>query len=156
MELPVVGDFAPHFAALSQGGAAVELSQYRGRKLALYFYPRDDTPGCTRQACNLRDNIANLQAHNIAVVGVSADGIASHDRFAAKYALPFPLVADSEKKIIRDYGVEGEKKAYGRTYVGILRTTFLIDEDGMIVRVLCRPKTADHAAEILRGFGIAG
>ena len=153
--MPAAGDAAPLFEAPSQGGTSIELSQFRGSKVALYFYPKDDTPGCTKQACNLRDNTEELTRHGVAVVGVSPDDVASHDRFAANHELSFPLVADPDKAIIRAYGVEGIKKMYGRTYMGIHRTTFLIDEQGVIASVIRRPKTALHAAEILRGFGIA-
>ncbi len=156
MEMPAVGQAAPPFEAPTQGRATVDLSQYRGQKVALYFYPRDNTPGCTRQAGNLRDNCAELAAHDIAVVGVSTDCVVSHEKFAARHALPFPLVADPEKVIVQAYGVIGEKKMFGRTFLGVTRTTFLIDEDGIIVRIIRRPKTGDHAAEILRGFGITG
>lgn len=148
-----VGDRAPAFSAPSQGGRTVSLADYQGRKLALYFYPRDKTPGCTRQSCNLRDNTEALAKHGIAVVGVSPDDVASHESFADKYNLPFPLVADPEKEIMNAYGVWGEKNMYGRKVLGVKRTTFLIDEDGVIVHVFRRPRIASHAAEILRAFG---
>lgn len=153
MQTPGVGDRAPAFEAPAQGGRTVSLSDYDGKKLALYFYPRDYTPGCTRQSCNLRDNAAILAEHGIAVVGVSPDDVASHERFAEKYNLTFPLVADPEKEILNAYGAWGEKNMYGRLVKGVKRTTFLIDERGVIVHVFRRPKVASHAAEILRAFG---
>lgn len=153
MQRPDVGDTAPSFAALSQGGRTVSLADYEGKKLALYFYPRDKTPGCTRQSCNLRDHAEILEEHGIAVVGVSPDDVASHESFADKYNLPFPLVADPSREILNAYGVWGEKNMYGRMMKGVKRTTFLIDEDGVIVHVFRRPKIASHAAEILRAFG---
>lgn len=117
--------------------------------MALYFYPKDATPGCTKQACNLRDNLSVLAEHGISVIGVSPDDDASHERFAATHDLPFPLIADPDRQIIDAYGVWGEKKNYGKTYMGLQRTTFLIDADGMIVHVFKRPRTADHAAELI-------
>jgi peroxiredoxin Q/BCP len=140
---------APAFAAETYDGTTVSLDDYRGRKLALYFYPKDSTPGCTNQACNLRDNLAALAEVGVAVVGVSPDSDDSHERFATKHELPFPLIADPDRKIIEAYGVWGEKKNYGKTYMGLQRTTFLIDEKGTIQHVFKRPKTKAHAEEIL-------
>ncbi len=153
MNTPDAGDKAPPFEAPSQGGTVVRLSDFNGRKLALYFYPKDETPGCTKQACNLRDNYAALLDSGVAIVGVSPDDLASHDRFVENHSLPFPLVADPAKEILNAYGVWGEKNRYGRKVMGVKRTTFLIDESGTIVRVFRRPKVADHAGEILRAFG---
>ncbi len=144
-----VGETAPDFTAETFDGSTVTLSDYRGQKVVLYFYPKDDTPGCTKQACNLRDNLATLKENNIAVLGVSPDGNESHKKFTDKYDLPFPLIPDADKKIIESYGVWGEKMNYGKTFMGLQRTTFLIDEEGVIQHVFKRPKTADHTAEIL-------
>ncbi len=144
-----IGTTAPDFAAETFSGESVALSDYRGRKLALYFYPKDATPGCTKQACNLRDNLALLAQHGVAVVGVSPDDNDSHENFASKHELPFPLIADPGHEIIDAYGVWGEKKNYGKTYMGLQRTTFLIDEEGEIVHVFKRPKTNAHAEEII-------
>ncbi len=144
------GQSAPDFSASDQYGNTVTLSALRGKKVALYFYPKDDTPGCTAQACNLRDHQAELTAHNIQVVGVSIDGEASHQKFALKYDLPFPLLPDPDKTIATAYGVWQEKKNYGKTYMGIVRTTFLIDENGLIERIIKRPDTKEHAAQLLK------
>ncbi len=149
------GDLAPDFTAPTQSGAPLTLSSYHGRRVALYFYPKDDTPGCTKQACSLRDGEAALSAAGIAVVGVSPDSEASHRRFADSYSLPFPLVADADRAIATDYGVWGPKTLYGRLITGLSRTTFLIGEDGRIVDVVKRPNTGDHAAEVLRRFETA-
>ena len=146
------GDAAPVFTAPTQSGEPLTLADLRGRRVALYFYPADDTPGCTKQACSLRDGYRDLLDAGIAVVGVSPDDAASHARFAEKYALPFPLVADPDHAIAEAYGVWGEKTLYGRRMIGLSRTTFLIDEEGRIVDVVKRPDTADHAAEVLRRF----
>ena len=143
------GTKAPDFAVSTADGQRVSLSALKGQKVALYFYPKDDTPGCTKQACNLRDNLSELEGAGIAVIGVSPDDNASHAAFTAKYELTFPLVADPELEISNAYGVWGEKQNYGKTYMGLQRTTFLIDEDGVIQHVFKRPKTADHTAEIL-------
>jgi len=143
------GTKAPAFTGATADGSKVKLSDYKGQKLALYFYPKDATPGCTKQACNLRDNIDDLTAEGIAVVGVSPDDLASHEKFADKHELNFPLIADPDRKIIEKYGVWGEKKLYGKTFMGLARTTFLIDENGVIAHVFKRPKVADHTAEIL-------
>ncbi|MEM9133030.1 MAG: thioredoxin-dependent thiol peroxidase [Actinomycetota bacterium] len=144
-----VGTPAPDFTATTFDGTTVSLADHRGGMVALYFYPKDATPGCTKQACNLRDNLGLLAEHDIAVIGVSPDDDASHERFVADHELPFPLIADPDRKIIDAYGVWGEKKNYGKTYLGLQRTTFLIDAEGTIVHVFKRPRTADHAAEIV-------
>ncbi len=150
--MPAAGDPAPDFEGVTQTGDSVRLSDLRGRKVALYFYPKDDTPGCTRQACNLRDDYRRLLEEGIAVIGVSADDVASHEAFAEKYDLPFPLVADPDKEILNAYGVWGEKRFYGKKSMGIRRTTFLIDEDGAIVHVFKRPKVKEHGREIMEKF----
>ena len=143
------GQPAPDFAAPDQSGNLIELTSLRGQKVALYFYPKDDTPGCTAQACNLRDHQAELKAANVQVIGVSTDSEVSHQKFAQKYDLPFPLLADADQKIVRDYGVWQEKKNYGKTYLGTVRTTFLIDENGIIEKVIRKVDTKDHAAQLL-------
>jgi peroxiredoxin Q/BCP len=145
-----LGTPAPDFTAPDQHGNPFTLSSLRGHKVALYFYPKDDTPGCTAQACNLRDNEAQLAAQGIKVVGVSIDSVASHAKFAQKYDLNFPLVADPDKEIVNAYGVWQEKKNYGKTYWGVVRTTFLLDEQGVITRVIKRPDTKEHAAQLLK------
>ena len=147
--LPEPGTLAPDFTAPDQHGNPFALSSLRGHKVALYFYPKDDTPGCTAQACNLRDHQAELKAGNIQVIGVSIDGEAAHQKFALKYDLPFPLLVDTEKKIVQGYGVWQEKKNYGKTYMGTVRTTFLIDENGLIEKVIKKVDTKEHAAQLL-------
>jgi peroxiredoxin Q/BCP len=148
--LPELGTVAPDFTAPDQHGQPFTLSSLRGQKVALYFYPKDDTPGCTAQACNLRDNEAQLAAQGIRVVGVSTDDAASHQKFATKYELAFPLVADADKSIVQAYGVWQEKKNYGKTYWGTVRTTFLLDENGVIERIIKRPDTKNHAAQLVK------
>ena len=150
-----VGEKAPAFAGKDQNGDKVALKDYKGKKLAIYFYPKDDTPGCTKQACNLRDNWSELIKNNVSVIGVSADSVESHDKFANKYDLPFPLLADTDKKVLNAYGAWGEKNMYGIKRMGIKRTTFLVDEAGVVVHVFKRPKTDNHTAEILAKFDIA-
>lgn len=145
------GDKAPMFTGTDQNGDAVSLSQFKGRKLILYFYPQDNTPTCTVQACNLRDNYALLQKHGYAVVGVSPDDPAKHKKFESKFNLPFTLIADTSHEIIRRYGVWGEKQLYGRRYMGLHRTSFVIDENGVITKIFLRPKSKEHAKEILAG-----
>jgi len=144
-----VGTTAPSFTATTFAGDEIALDEYRGRMVALYFYPKDSTPGCTKQACNLRDNLGLLAEHGVEVIGVSPDGNDSHEKFATKHELPFPLIADPDREIIDAYGVWGEKKNYGKTYMGLQRTTFLIDGDGAIRHVFKRPKTTAHAEEII-------
>jgi peroxiredoxin Q/BCP len=148
--LPEPGTVAPDFTAPDQHGQPFTLSSLRGQKVALYFYPKDDTPGCTAQACNLRDNEAQLTAQGIRVVGVSTDDAASHQKFATKYELAFPLVTDADKSIVQAYGVWQEKKNYGKTYWGTVRTTFLLDENGVIERIIKRPDTKNHAAQLVK------
>jgi peroxiredoxin Q/BCP len=143
------GQPAPNFSATDQDGNTVSLADLRGQKVALYFYPKDDTPGCTAQACNLRDHQEELTAKNIQVIGVSIDGEMAHKKFALKYDLPFPLLVDTEKKIVQDYGVWQEKKNYGKTYMGTVRTTFLIDENGLIEKIIKKVDTNEHAAQLL-------
>lgn len=145
----VAGTPAPNFSATTFDGTSVSLSDYAGHKVALYFYPKDETPGCTAQACNLRDNTALLTEHGVAVVGVSPDDNSSHEAFSLGHELNFPLLADPDHIIISAYGVWGEKQNYGKTYMGLQRTTFLLDEDGVIQHVFKRPKTKAHAEEIV-------
>ncbi len=147
------GDKAPFFEGPDQHGNTVRLSDYKGKNLILYFYPKDNTPGCTAEAVNLKENYEMLAAKGFSVVGVSPDSVASHQRFAEKYGLPFPLIADPEKKILNDYGVWGEKKNYGRIYMGVHRTTFVINGEGTIMQVFTKVKTKEHAAQILEEMG---
>lgn len=144
-----IGDPAPAFEAVDQTGTLICLADLRGKKVALYFYPKDDTPGCTAQACNLRDHSQELTAHNVQVIGVSVDSEKSHQKFALKYELPFPLLVDTDKKMVTDYGVWQEKSMYGRKYMGTMRTTFLIDEEGRIERIIEKVDTKEHAAQLL-------
>ncbi|WPQ64652.1 thioredoxin-dependent thiol peroxidase [Chitinophaga sancti] len=143
------GDKAPVFKGVDQSGNKVSLSDLKGKKVILYFYPKDMTPGCTAQACNLRDNYTALLQKGYAVVGVSTDGEKSHQKFAEKYELPFPLLADEDKKIVEQYGVWGEKKFMGKVYDGTHRTTFLINENGVIDKIISKPDTKNHTEEIL-------
>jgi len=142
------GDAAPHFSAPDQHGNQISLESLKGKKVVLYFYPKDDTPGCTAEACNLQDNLDSFLKKGFAVVGVSPDTEKSHKGFASKYALKFPLIADIEKKILNDYGVWGEKKMYGRSYMGVLRTTFIIDEKGIIEKIITKVDTSGHTKQI--------
>lgn len=144
-----VGDKAPAFELKNQDGKTLSLKDYEGRKLALYFYPKDDTPGCTAESCNLRDNYSMLKKKGYEVIGVSADTEKSHKKFANKFKLPFDLLSDGEKKMVEDYGVWGEKMLFGRKYMGIIRTTFIIDENGKIERIIKDVETADHTSQIL-------
>ena len=149
MALLKVGDKAPDFTANNQDDKEIKLSDYRGKKVVLYFYPKDNTPGCTVEACNLRDNISALKAAGYVVLGVSKDDVKSHSKFVNKFELPFDLVADPDKKIMNDYGVWGEKKFLGRTYMGTNRVTYIIDEKGVIERVIDKVKTKTHTKQIL-------
>jgi peroxiredoxin Q/BCP len=154
MPLPEIGSPAPDFSGVTQDGSTLTLSDFRGKRLALYFYPRDHTPGCTKQACNLRDYFGELEKAGIAVVGVSDDPVERHGSFAEKHGLPFPLIADTGRKILEAYGVWGEKKLYGRSFFGAKRMTFLIDGDGTLVDIIRKPKVGEHAAEIQRRFEV--
>ncbi|PKK35497.1 thioredoxin-dependent thiol peroxidase [Siphonobacter sp. SORGH_AS_0500] len=144
------GDLAPAFEAVDQDGNLVKLSDFTGKKVVLYFYPKDDTPGCTAQACNLRDNYEALLKSGFVVLGVSVDDEKSHQKFAKKYELPFPLLADTDHKIVEDYGVWVEKNMYGRQYMGTARTTFVIDESGLIAEVIQKVDTKEHTSQILK------
>ncbi len=143
------GDPAPDFTSTDQNGKTVRLSDYRGKKVVLYFYPKDDTPGCTAQSCNLRDNYSRLQAAGYEVLGVSVDDEQSHQKFSKKFDLPFTLVADTNQQIVQDYGVWKEKSMYGRNFMGIVRTTFLIDETGIITDIIGKIDTQNHTEQIL-------
>ena len=147
------GDKAPELLGRDENGNEIRLSDFAGRKLALYFYPKDMTSGCTSEACNLRDNYKELKAAGYEVVGVSVDDEKSHQKFIAKHELPFPLIADTEKKLVEEFGVWGEKSMYGRKYFGTFRTTFIIGEDGTVERIIGpkQIKVKDHAAQILAG-----
>jgi peroxiredoxin Q/BCP len=151
--MPAAGDEAPDFTLPDQDGKPVTLSALRGRRVALYFYPKDDTPGCTTQACDLRDSEAALQARPIVVLGVSPDSVASHRRFADKYELPFQLLADEGHAVAEAYGVWKRKSFLGKKYWGVERTTFLIGEDGRIKDVMRKVKAGTHAADVLEKFG---
>ena len=144
------GDKAPAFAGMDQNGNRVALADFKGRKVVLYFYPEDDTPTCTVQACNLRDNYSLLKKEGFVVIGVSPDDERSHKKFEEKFHLPYLLVADPKHSIIDKYGVWGEKQLYGRKYLGLHRTTFLIDEKGVIRKVFLKPRNKQHAEDIVR------
>ncbi len=146
------GDKAPAFKSKDQNGNPVLLSDFKGKKVALYFYPEDDTPTCTIEACNLRDNYSLLKQKGIIVLGVSPDDEKKHKKFEQKFNLPFTLVADQDKKIIDKYGVWGEKNLYGRKYMGLHRTTFLIDEKGIIKKIFKKPRSKIHSEEILKAW----
>jgi peroxiredoxin Q/BCP len=143
------GDKAPAFSAKDQNGKKVSLSEFKGKKVVLYFYPEDDTPTCTVQACNLRDNYALLKKNGFEVLGVSPNDEKSHKKFEAKFSLPFTLLADPDHAIINKYGVWGEKQMFGNKYMGVHRTTFVINEKGVISKIFLRPKNKQHAEEIV-------
>jgi peroxiredoxin Q/BCP len=143
------GDKAPAFQAKDQNGKKVSLGEFKGKKVVLYFYPEDDTPTCTVQACNLRDNYALLKKNGFEVIGVSPTDEKSHKKFETKFNLPFTLVADPDHAIINKYGVWGEKQMFGNKYMGVLRTTFVINEKGVISKIFLRPKNKQHAEEIV-------
>ncbi len=146
------GDKAPDFNAKDQDGRDVKLSDFKGKRVVLYFYPKDDTPGCTKEACSFRDADDVFNAKGIKVLGVSTDNEKSHQKFISKYQLPFDLLADTEKKIVEAYGVWGEKSMYGKKYMGTIRKTFLID-NGKIVKIFDKVNVAEHADEVLAAFG---
>lgn len=143
------GDLAPEIKSKDQNGKEFKLSDLRGKKVVLYFYPKDDTPGCTKQACNLRDNYNELQKKGYEVIGVSADKEAKHQKFIDKYDLPFTLLADEDKEVIQSYDAWGLKKFMGKEYMGIIRKTFVINEEGKIEEIIEKVKTNDHTAQIL-------
>jgi len=144
-----VGDKAPDINGIDQYGKNISLSDFISKKVVLYFYPKDSTPGCTAQACNLRDNYELIKKAGYEILGVSIDSVASHEKFAVKNNLPFSLIADVSKEIVNNYGVWGEKKLYGKTYMGTNRITFIIDKKGQIERIITKVNTKDHASQIL-------
>lgn len=147
-----VGDKAPELLGINEKGEEIKLSSYAGRKLVLYFYPKDNTSGCTAEACSLRDNYSDLRKAGYEVVGVSVDSEKSHQKFIEKHQLPFPLIADTDKSLVEQFGVWAEKSMYGRKYMGTLRTTFIINEEGIIERIIGPKeiKTKEHASQILK------
>lgn len=147
-----VGDKAPEVLGLNEKGEEIRTSDYKGKKVVLYFYPKDMTSGCTAQACNLRDNYSELRAAGYEIIGVSINDAKSHQKFIEKNQLPFTLIADTEQKLVQEFGVWGEKSMYGRKYMGTFRTTFIINEEGVIERIISpkEVKTKDHAAQILK------
>jgi thioredoxin-dependent peroxiredoxin len=143
------GSKAPAFKGKNQDGETVSLADFKNKKVVLYFYPQDDTPTCTAQACNLRDNFALLKKHGFVVIGISPDEEKKHKKFETKYNLPFTLIADTTNTIIEKYDVWGEKSMYGKKYMGLIRTTFLINEKGIITKIFAKPKSKQHAEEII-------
>ncbi len=145
-----IGDQAPEFSGLNQNNEIVHLSDFKGKKVVLYFYPRDNTPGCTAESCNLNENYSELREKGYEVIGVSPDSVASHQKFIAKFALGFTLIADTEKTILKQYGAWGEKNMYGKISEGVLRTTYIISETGVIEKVFKKVDTKNHTAQILK------
>lgn len=143
-----VGNPAPNFEGIDQNGHVVKLATYLGKKVVLYFYPADDTPGCTAEACNLRDNYTDFMKKGFTILGVSPDNEKSHKKFSEKFSLPFPLLADTSKKILNDYGVWGEKNMFGKTVIGVFRTTFMIDEKGKIENIISQVDSKEHTKQI--------
>jgi peroxiredoxin Q/BCP len=146
----VEGNAAPEFTGINQNGETISLSGLKGKKLILYFYPKDDTPGCTAEACNLNDNYDFWISKGYLVVGISPDSEASHQKFVGKYGLKFNLIADTSKRILEAYGVWGEKSNYGKTYMGVIRTTFVIDEKGIIEKIFKKVDTKEHTSQIVK------
>jgi peroxiredoxin Q/BCP len=149
MTKPKAGDKAPEFSAKDQNGKTVSLADFKGKNVILYFYPKDDTPGCTAEACDFRDNYQSLLGKGFAVIGVSTDDEKSHKKFESKYSLPFPLIADPDKQIVEAYGVWVEKNMYGKKYMGTARTTFLIDGNGLITTVIDKVDTKNSSQQVL-------
>ena len=147
------GDKAPDFTTKDQTGNTVKLSDYKGKRVVLYFYPKDDTPGCTKEACSFRDADDVYNKNGIKVFGISTDSEKSHQKFISKYQLPFDLLADTDKEIVEAYGVWGEKSMYGKKYMGTIRKTFLIGEDGKIAKIFDKVNVSEHADEVLEAFG---
>jgi peroxiredoxin Q/BCP len=150
MEQLTEGAVAPHFEGLNQEGRVISLADFKGKKVILYFYPKDNTPGCTAEACDLSENYDFWISKGVDVVGVSPDSVASHQKFIGKFGLRFNLIADTEKKILQDYGVWGEKMNYGKSYMGVIRTTFLISENGTIEKIFKKVDTKQHTAQIAK------
>ncbi len=142
------GDLAPAFEAVDQNGEKITLEEYRGKKVVLYFYPKDNTPGCTAEACDLRDHHTDFQRQGYEIIGVSADTEKSHQNFISKFDLPFRLISDPEKKVLQAYDAWGEKKMYGKAYMGILRKTFVINEEGYVEKIIEKVKTKEHSQQI--------
>ena len=149
-----VGDKAPEFNLADGGGNQVKLSDFKGKKVVLYFYPKDDTPGCTSQGCSIRDNFSSLAEKGIIVLGISKDSVESHKKFSDKFGFNFPILSDPEGKTIGAYGAWKEKSMYGKTFLGIARMSVLIDEKGKVVKVIEKASPAKHAQEIIEGFGV--
>jgi peroxiredoxin Q/BCP len=147
------GDKAPAFEGINQDGKTIRLSDLKGKKVILYFYPKDFTSGCTDEACSLRDNYSELADRGFEVIGISPDSEKSHIKFKGKYGLPYNLVSDTEKNILKEYGAWGKKNMYGKIVEGVLRTTFIINEEGVIEKVFTKVNTKDHAQQILEGLG---
>lgn len=145
-----VGQKAPDFKGINQNGQEISLSQFKGKKVILYFYPKDNTPGCTAEACNLNDNYQYWLSKGYEVIGISPDSVASHKKFEEKFGLSFHLISDTEKTILQAYGVWGEKKNYGKVYFGVIRTTFIIDEKGIIEKVISKVDTKNHTEQIVK------
>ena len=154
MALLKKGDIAPDFKGFNQNNGPIALADFKGKKLILYFYPKDDTPGCTAESCNLSDNYDAWIEKGYEVVGVSPDSVASHKKFAEKYGLKFNLIADTEKEILQGYGVWGEKNMYGKTYMGVIRTTYVINEAGVIDAVFEKVQTKDHTNQIIKSLDL--
>ena len=148
------GDKAPEFSGVNQDGKVLKLSDFKGKRLILYFYPKDNTPGCTAESCNLNENYDEFTKHGFEIVGVSPDEPGKHQKFIAKYNLAFNLIADTEKEILQAYGAWGEKKLYGKVYDGVLRSTFIISEEGVIEKIFKKVKTKDHTNQILTELNI--
>ena len=148
----IEGKKAPEFKGVDQNGNEISLKDFKGKKVILYFYPKDDTPGCTAQACNLRDNYSDLITQGFQVIGISTDSVKSHKKFEAKYELPFPLIADEDQKIVEKYGVWGEKQFMGKTFIGTHRTLFLIDENGKIKKIITKPNTKNQTRQVLEAW----
>lgn len=146
----IIGSIAPDFKSIDQNGESVQLSDFKGKKVILYFYPKDNTPGCTAEACNLKDNFESLTQKGFVVLGVSADSEKAHKNFADKYSLPFKLIADTDKQVLKLYNAWGEKKMYGKSYEGILRKTFIISETGIIEHIIEKVDTKNHTEQILK------
>ena len=142
------GDLAPAINATDENGELITLEEYRGKKVVLYFYPRDNTPGCTAEACDLRDNYSQFIEQGFEIIGVSADSEKSHRKFKSKYELPFRLISDVDRKVLQDYGAWGEKKLYGKSFLGLIRLTFIINEDGYVEKIIKKVKTKEHSKQI--------
>jgi len=149
MSKPKIGELAPDFNIFNEEDRPIKLSDYKGKRLIIFFYPKDNTPGCTKEACSLRDNYSKLKEMGFEILGISPDKTASHRRFISKFELPYSLGADTELKMLKDYGVWGLKKFMGREYDGVLRTTFIIDENSIIIHIIEKVRTKDHAEQII-------